>query len=252
MEKKKISNSEELNKLYKIINMKIKKFSEMNIPHNKIANYLRPGSENFKEFIKEDEELRNVDGIERVLQDIIEDTYHAFKDGFFKRKKVGEIKTFESLIAESIYNLEEITSKNEHEHEKALADIYKVSMSYIDLINKDLHLYYVNDQGNVIKVIIFNKNEVGIIRKNIVQKLCEEIRKRTTRLLSDKTITLDELIGPAASPENHSDINDIVSAKLTDEDIINHIESNTGLEVKVKHTQKVILNSVEYFVFVVS
>ena len=230
MERKKITTSEELNKIYSIINLKIKKFSDMNIPHNKIANYLKTGSENFKTFINEDDELKNIDGVERVLQDIIEDTYHAFKDGLFKRKKLGEIKTFESLITESIYDLTEITPKDKHEHEKALADIYKVSMSYIDLIDDNLHLYYVNDQGETIKVLIFNIDEVNIIRKNIVNKLCEEIRKRTTR----------------------TEINSMVSAKLTDNDIINHIETNTGLEVNVKHVKKITLNSVEYFVFVVS
>ena len=245
MERKKITTSEELNKIYSIINLKIKKFSDMNIPHNKIANYLKTGSENFKTFINEDDELKNIDGVERVLQDIIEDTYHAFKDGLFKRKKLGEIKTFESLITESIYYLTEITPKDKHEHEKALADIYKVSMSYIDLIDDNLHLYYVNDQGETIKVLIFNIDEVNIIRKNIVNKLCEEIRKRTTRLLADKIIELGELIG-------QTEINSMVSAKLTDNDIINHIETNTGLEVNVKHVKKITLNSVEYFVFVVS
>ena len=245
MERKKITTSEELNKIYSIINLKIKKFSDMNIPHNKIANYLKTGSENFKTFINEDDELKNIDGVERVLQDIIEDTYHAFKDGLFKRKKLGEIKTFESLITESIYDLTEITPKDKHEHEKALADIYKVSMSYIDLIDDNLHLYYVNDQGETIKVLIFNIDEVNIIRKNIVNKLCEEIRKRTTRLLADKIIELGELIG-------QTEINSMVSAKLTDNDIINHIETNTGLEVNVKHVKKITLNSVEYFVFVVS
>ena len=125
MNKKKISNSEELNKYYKMINTKLKKFSDMNIPVNKIAKYLKPGSENFKKFISDDDELKDVDGIEVVLKDIIQDTLHAFKDGLFKKVKTGMVKKFENLITENILDVSKITKKDEYEHEKALADIYK-------------------------------------------------------------------------------------------------------------------------------
>lgn len=245
MEKKKITNSQELNNYYKLINLKLKKFSEMNIPHNKIASYLKPGSENFNNFIKNDSELNNVEGIETVLKDIIQDTYHAFKDGMFKKSN-RVVKTYESLISETIFDgISEITKKDEYEHEKVLSDIYRVSISYIVLLKEKIHLYSVNDNGVMLKVIVFNSEEINKIKEKIVEHLGEDIRKRTTKLLADKVITLNELIGQV-------EIHNILSEKLTLENIIEYISLNTGLEYNVEYTKSITLNSVEYFLFQVS
>ena len=102
MERKKILNSADLNNYYSMVKDKLKKFSDFNIPVDKIVAYLKPGTENFNNFIEQDAELKNVDGIHNVLRDIILDMYHAFKDGLYKRVKT-EVKTFESLIAENIF-----------------------------------------------------------------------------------------------------------------------------------------------------
>ena len=243
MEKKKISNSEELNKYYDIVNNKLKKFSEMNIPHNKVVSYLNPGSENFKRFISEDDNLKDVDGIEVVVKDVIHDIYHAFKDGLLRPMQKGAVKKFENLLMENILNISNVTRKEEFEHEKALADIFKVSMSYIDILNPHIHLYNVNDQGIDKKVLIFSTNEIVEIKKNIVKELVGFIRKRTTELLSDKKIELGELI------EDNDNINSIVSGKISNEDVIEHIARHTGLEVDVKFEKTYTLDSVEYYIF---
>ena len=108
MERKKILNSADLNNYYKMVNDKLKKFSEFNIPVNKIASYLKPGTENFNKFIEEDNELNSIDGIHDVLRDVILDMYHAFKDGLYKRVK-SEVKTFENLVADNIFNISTIS-----------------------------------------------------------------------------------------------------------------------------------------------
>ena len=149
--KKKISNSEELNKYYKLINTKLKKYSDMNIPDSKIAKYLKPGSENFKSFINNDEELKDVDGIETILKDIIEDTYAIYKDKISKKKIVETYSSF--LLESSIIDLN-LNIDDKHNHEKALADIYKISISYIEELNPKIHLYSVNDHGIYHKVMI--------------------------------------------------------------------------------------------------
>jgi hypothetical protein len=50
-----------------------------------MAKYLAPETQNFNNFISEDDDLKDVDGIDVVLKDIIQDTYAAFKDGLFKK-----------------------------------------------------------------------------------------------------------------------------------------------------------------------
>jgi hypothetical protein len=145
--KKKISNSQELNHYYNLINTKLKKYTDMNIPEERMAKYLAPGTQNFNNFISEDDDLKDVDGIEVVLKDIIQDTYAAFKDGLFKKIKAGAVKKFENYaVNENIFNFE-TTQSDIKQHERALADIYKTSLSYIDLIRDDIHLYSVNDEG---------------------------------------------------------------------------------------------------------
>jgi hypothetical protein len=244
MDKKKISNSADLNNYYKKVGDKLKKFSEFNIPINKIASYLKPGTENFNRFIEEDNELKDIDGIHDVLRDVILDMYHAFKDGLYNRKKV-DVKTFENLLVESIFDISEVDKKDKYEHEKALADIYGVSLSYIDLRMASIHLYTVNILGEIKKVIVFNKTEIEGIKTNIVNKLSEDIKKRTTELLFDKTITIGELLG-------QSEIESIVSAKVSIEDVLEYIAKNTGLEVEVKFVNNTIINNVDYYLFEVS
>ena len=241
MERKKILNSADLNNYYSMVKDKLKKFSDFNIPVDKIVAYLKPGTENFNNFIEQDAELKNVDGIHNVLRDIILDMYHAFKDGLYKRVKT-EVKTFESLIAENIFDISTIDKEDEHEHEKALADIYRVSLSYIDLGVPDVHLYVINQNGLTHKVIVFNTKEIEGIKNNIVNKLCDDIKKRMTNLLFDKQISIGELL-------SQSEIYSIVSNKVTIEDVIEYIAKNTGMDVNVNFLNKHSINDTEYYLF---
>lgn len=241
MDRKKILNSADLNNYYKMVSDKLKKFSEFHIPINNIVSYLKPGTENFNNFIEEDNDLKNVDGIHDVLRDVIVDMYHAFKDGLYKRTKL-EVKKFENLVSDSIFNISHIDKVDEHEHEKALADIYKVSLSYIDLVKPDIHLYTVNISGDVKKVIVFNTKEIEGIKQNIVNKLTEDIKKRMTNLLFDKQISIGELLG-------QTEILTIVSEKVTIEDVIEHIAKNTGMDVDVNFLNKKEIGGKEFYLF---
>ncbi len=241
MERRKILNSADLNNYYKMVNDKLKKFSEFNIPVDKIASYLKPGTENFNNFIEEDNDLKNIDGIHDVLRDVILDMYNAFKDGLYKRVK-SEVKTFENASTDNIFNISTIDKKDEDEHEKVLADIYKVSLSYIELKVPDIHLYVVNQNGNMHKVIVFNTKEIEGIKQNIVNKLSEDIKKRMTDLLFSKQISIGELLG-------QSEINSIISQKVTIEDVIEYISKNINIDVNVNFLKKNSINEVEYYLF---
>jgi hypothetical protein len=242
--KKQISNSEELNKYYKIINTKLKKFSDMNIPQNKIAKYLKPGSENFKAFIKSDEELKDIENIETVLKDIIEDTYAAYKDGLFKNKK-GNVEKFENfLIKENVLNLE-LSDGDIHNHEKALADIYKVSISYIDVLDPKIHLYKVNDNGRIRKSMVLTISEINRVKIIIIDHLALEINNKHfnfTDLKLTIPIKLEEIV-------SLSSLKSALAERISKDDVIKIIALNTGMDVDVKFVNSHLLNNDEYYLF---
>ena len=82
--------------------------------------------------------LKDVQGIKRVVSDVLEHRRNMELD----LDKVMKFESFNSLN-ESVLNLKDSTV----EHEKVLADYYKTSLSHVDPIDKNLHLYLVSDFG---------------------------------------------------------------------------------------------------------
>lgn len=248
--KKKISNSKELNHYYNLVNTKLKKYSDMNISPESMAKYLAPGTQNFNNFISEDDDLKDVDGIEVVLKDIIQDTYAAFKDGLFKKIQKGSVQKFENYaINESIFDFETSEEDIKH-HEKALADIYKSNLSYINIVRKDIHLYSVNDDGVMKQAIIFTAKELKKVKENILEKLLNSTKNKQYsfknisdfELGMDKTILLKDII-------DYSKLKELLNKQITDDDVVETIAANTGLDIEVKFNKKTTLNSVEYYLF---
>jgi hypothetical protein len=239
--KKKISNSEELNNYYKMVNNKLKKYSDMNISQDRIASYLKPGTINFTKFISEDDDLKDVDGIEVVLRDIIQDTYAAFKDGLFKKIQSSSVKKFESYLTESIFEEKELTEKEIHAHERALADIYKVSISHIECINKLIHVYKIFD--NVIKkyAVIYNNDEFLKERNIAVDILVDYYINKMQQL--DSRIQIESVI-------DRENIKKQWDGIITNEDIITSmLRKFEKQNIKINTHKKLDLNSVEYIVF---
>ena len=248
--KKKISNSQELNHYYNLINTKLKKYTDMNIPEEKMAKYLAPGTQNFNNFISEDDDLKDVDGIEVVLKDIIQDTYAAFKDGLFKKIKAGAVKKFENYaVNENIFNFE-TTQSDIKQHERALADIYKTSLSYIDLIRDDIHLYSVNDEGTTRKVMVFTQKELAKVKENILQKLLDSTKNKyySFKNISDFELGMDKKV-LMQDVLNYDKVKEILNKEITDDDVVETIAANTGLDVEVKFNKKLELNSETYYLF---
>lgn len=248
--KKKISNSKELNHYYNLVNTKLKKYSDMNISPESMAKYLAPGTQNFNNFISEDDDLKDVDGIEVVLKDIIQDTYAAFKDGLFKKIQKGSVQKFENYaINESIFDFETSEEDIKH-HEKALADIYKSNLSYINIVRKDIHLYSVNDDGVMKQAIIFTAKELKRVKENMLKELINSTRNKYY-LFNDihaigfeieKKIKLEDIL-------NYDILKELLDTQITDDDVVETIAANTGLDIEVKFNKKTKLNSVEYYLF---
>lgn len=261
MEKKKISNSAELNNYYKIINNKLKKYADMDIPPHKMAAYLRPGTQNFNNFISEDDELKDVDGIEVVLKDIIEDNMHAFRDGLFKKMDVKKFENY--LITEGIFSKLDITDAIIHQHEKALADIYRISISSVDLINKEIHLYSVNDDGTMRKVMVFTQEEISKIKEEIVNILLESTKNKHYKFIFGD-FEENKVLGqssvnkqlPIKDVFNYDKAREMLNEMITEDDVIKTIARNANIkdmtDIEVEFKGKKNLNSVDYFLFEVN
>lgn len=244
--KKKITNSKELNNYYKMVNTKLQKYSEMNIPVDKVAKYLKPGSENFKNFISEDDDLKDVDGIEVVLRDIIEDTMHAFKDGLYKKMQQGSVKKFESYATGTNLFKTDITEEDIKEHEMALSDIFSVSLSYIKILKEDMHLYGVTSFGKMKYMMVYSEKQLQKIKENILEYLESTVKNKFynfSDLGVDKKVSLSKYA---------EDIKKDLDKEINEEDVIEAIAKNHGLNVEVSYQETKTLNSTKYYLFEVS
>ena len=239
--KKKISNSEELNNYYKMVNNKLKKYSDMNIPHDRIASYLKPGTINFTKFISEDDDLKDVDGIEIILKDIIQDTYAAFKDGLFRKVAKSSVVKFENYLTESIFEEKELTDKEIHAHERALADIYKISISHIECVNKLIHIYEIIDNGQKIHAIIYNNDEFLKERAIGIETVVEYHINKIQQI--DSRINIKDAI-------DRENIKKQWDGIITDEDVVTSmLHKFEKQNIKINSHKKINLNLVDYIVF---
>lgn len=184
----KISNSQEANQYYKIVNDLVDQYiKKWKIKPTSLNKYLKPGSEKFESFIL-NSGLSSIDGIKRIVQDVIEDRQHMELDG---------VLTFESFISEINESTFEI-GKSTVEHEKVLADFFNSSLGHIDIKDADKHSYVVNDFGDKISCIIYSEDEL----KDIQKKLIEE----SFVLATKKSIVIDNY-----TPYVHLKLEDIIS-----------------------------------------
>ena len=160
-----INNSEEANQYYKIVNDLVDQYiKKWKIKPSSLSQYLKPGTPKFESFILKNG-LSDVEGIKRIVQDVIEDRRHMELDG---------IMTFECFINESIFEL----SKPTIEHEKVLADLFNTSVGHIELVEADKHIYEINDFGEKQKCVILSKSELKELKDKLVKSSLEKIKEK--------------------------------------------------------------------------
>lgn len=161
---KKITNREEANQYYKKVNELVDEYiTKWKVRPSEIFHYFKHNMESFLE----SSGLSDVEGIKRVVNDVLEHRKHMELD------KVMKFESFNKLN-EGVINIGNATV----EHEKVLADFYNTSLGHIDIIDDDIHLYKVNDFGKKVTAVIFSDGELKKIRENIISQLVEETKKR--------------------------------------------------------------------------
>lgn len=176
---RKISNSEEANQFYKSVNQYIDEYiNNWKISATKLKKYFE-SSKNMDNFLKK-YKIEDVEGIKRIVKDVIDDRFHMEKDGIMR---------FENFLLSEKIEFESIGMN----HERVLADLYNTSVGHIEPSNSDLHEYFVNDFGDKLKVVIFSKEDVELFKLECSKSISSSVKKKILNLkefkIEDKTIS---------------------------------------------------------------
>jgi hypothetical protein len=170
---RKIANREELNQYYTMVNELVDRYINTHrIRPSEIYHYFK---RNMKSFLERNG-LSDIEGIQKVVNDVLEHKNFMEMDGVMKFEKFNQ-------LTESIINIGDVNVN----HEKVLADYYNTSLGHIELVDGDIHLYKIIDFGKKVVAIIFSDDEIKNIKENILDNLVLEAK--------NKVMTIDEVDG---------------------------------------------------------
>jgi hypothetical protein len=223
-----INNREDANKYYQQVNELIDEYiDKWKIKPSSLGRYLKPGSDRFNKLLGRNN-LKEVNGIDRVLSDVIEDRVNMERDAVLTFENFKFFESDEFKISNLKVCLYKGIEKVDLNMEKVLADVFDTNLSAIDVVDSDKHIFKVNDG---VEVIVYSKEDLEIIKNNMIDCLFDELKSKKVLLggiveLSLSNITSD--IGYIRfSIGNELKINEIISHLLE----CDHYESFNGYEI---------------------
>jgi hypothetical protein len=204
-----INNREEANKYYQLVNELVDDYiDKWKIRPSNLKRYLKPGSERFNKFILRNN-LSEVVGINRVINDVIEDRVSMEKDGVMAFESFKYFESSDFKIDSLKQTLYKGIEKSDINMEKVLADYFDTNLSDIDVIDSDKHLFKVSGWSDEdIKVIIYTEEDLEVITNNIFEHLYDELVKKEVEITENIKISLNKLIDKDKFNEQFSDIFD--------------------------------------------
>lgn len=190
-----INNREDANRYYQMINGLVDDYLEKwKIRPSNLKRYLQPGSERFNKFLERNK-LKDIKGAEVILKDVIEDRYYMESDGVitFESFKLLESDEFKiNSLKECLYKG---IDKANLDYEKILADYFDTNLGDIDVIDSDKHLFKINEwQGEDVKVVIYKKDDIDIIKYNMTEHLFLELTKKSIEIIDGIKVNLSDMI----------------------------------------------------------
>lgn len=216
----KITNTEQANQYYKIVNDLVDKYiKKWKIKPSSLDRYLKPGSNKFESFIV-NSGLSSIEGINRIVLDVIEDRKNMELDG------VLTFESFKVMISESVTSV----GSSSIDHEKAIADYYNTSLGHIEPKDKELHSFEVKDFGDSFVCVVYSEEEIDEIKKKLVGESLTKIKS--------KQVVVDNYI-----PYIYMEFSDIISedkfketysSKLTEDKLVEIISNIIDAKFKSK------------------
>lgn len=202
-----INNREDANKYYHLVNELVDDYiDKWKIRPSNLKRYLKPGSERFNKFILRNN-LSEVVGINRVINDVIEDRVFMEKDGVMAFESFKYFESSDFKIQSLKQTLYKGIEKSDLKMEKILADYFDTNLSDIDIIDSDKHLFKVSGWSDEdIKVIIYSEEDLGIITNNMCEHLYDELLNKEVEIADNIKINLNKLIDKDKFNEQFTDI----------------------------------------------
>lgn len=229
-----ITNRDEANQYFNKVNQLVDDYM-MNgkIRPSMLKRYLKPGGENFNFFLKMND-LSEVNGIDRVLADVIEDRAGMERDGVltFESFKTFESEEFRiSSMRQCLYKGVESAGTDA---EKAVADAFDTNLGHVNIVSAEAHVFSVEGwESREVKVIAYSKEEVRIVYENMVEFLYDEACSKTIELPGGVSMSLEGLIDRRSFSRNLAiEMNSVEETEGVGEGVIKMIEDLTGTEMK--------------------
>lgn len=202
-----INNREDANKYYHLVNELVDDYiDKWKIRPSNLKRYLKPGSERFNKFILRNN-LSEVVGINRVINDVIEDRVSMEKDGVMAFESFKYFESSDFKIQSLKQTLYKGIEKSDIKMEKILADYFDTNLSDIDVVDSDKHLFKVSGWSDEdIKVIIYSEEDLEVISNNIFEHLYEELVRKEVEITANIKINLNKLIDKDKFNEQFIDI----------------------------------------------
>ena len=186
-----INNREDANKYYQQVNGLIDEYiDKWKIKPSSLGRYLNPGSDRFNKLLGRNN-LKEVNGIDRILSDVIEDRVNMERDSVltFENFKFFESDEFKlSNLKQCLYKGIEKVDIN---MEKVLADVFDTNLGSIDVIDSDKHIFKIDD----VDVVIYSKEDLEIIKNNMIDYLFEELKSKKVLLGCLVELSLNNITG---------------------------------------------------------
>lgn len=173
-----IKSSDDANKYYSIVDSHIESYvnnynSKFGVDQRKIEEHLLKNKSLMTDFLKK-RGLSEISGINRVVQDVLEDRIALYKDS---------VMTFEnfSLLESLDYNLNSLKeclylgiSEVSVEHEKMLADLFDCSLSHVECVSPERRIFRI-DSEDLESVVVYLDNELEIIHSNMISFFVKDL-----------------------------------------------------------------------------
>ena len=218
---KKISNREEANKYYKLVNNAINDFmGETKARPSEVHKYL---TKNGVKFLKK-LELSDVEGIDSVLNDVLLHRRHMEDD---------KVITFESFskLNESSINV----GSPSVEHEKILADVFNTSLGHIDVLDPQLHLFKISDFGKDVYAVIFNESEIGKIKEDLIIKIKDEVTSKVMSVSDVGGVDISPIKFWLSDILDEKKLSESINSKISSDLVFDFIKSSFSNEVSLSY-----------------
>ena len=192
-----INNREDANRYYQQINELIDDYiDKWKIKPSNLGRYLKPSSDRFNKLLGRNN-LKEVNGIDRILSDVIEDRVNMERDAVLTFENFKFFESDEFKISNLKVCLYKGIEKADLNMEKVLADVFDTNLGSIDVIDSSKHIFKINDwNGEDMNVLIYSKEDLEIIKNNMIDCLFDELKSKKVLLgglieISLKDITSD-------------------------------------------------------------